>query len=74
MNDRQKKILELQAELDLLEYITDFVDNYKKYDLQYHNNRLKDDDITEYDREYNENEITKYEYQKEYLKHFTSKI
>ena len=74
MNEREKKVLELQAEIDFLNYISDYADSYKKYDLQYHEKRLNDENNSDYDIEYNKTEIHKINYQREYIKAFISKI
>ena len=74
MNEREKKVLELQAEIDFLNYISDYADSYKKYDLQYHEKRLNNEDINDYDTEYNKTEIDKITYQREHIKKFISKI
>lgn len=74
MNEREKKVLELQAEIDLLNYISDYADSYKKYDLQYHEKRADSEDKNDYGIEYNKTEIEKIKYQREYIKKFISKI
>lgn len=74
MTEREKKVLELQAEIDFLNYISDYADSYKKFDLQYHEKRLNSEDINDYDIEYNKTEIDKITHQREYIKKFISKI
>lgn len=74
MNDREKKVLELQAEIDFLNYISDYADSYKKFDLQYHEKRINSEEASDYDIEYNKTEIDKITYQREHIKKFISKI
>ena len=74
MNEREKKVLELQAEIDFLNYISDYDDNYKKFDLQYHEKRINSEEPNDYDIEYNKTEIEKIIYQREHIKKFISKI
>lgn len=74
MLDREIKILQIQAEIDLMNYIGDYVETYKYYDIKYHTEKLEDNNIDEYEREYHEKELKHITIQKEHIKNFISKL